>query len=85
VLSTSLLGLANIVLLLSLQLCVSVAGNTGNGTLDSASSTVCNTRAEVVELTLGFLAFAFGVLLGTCALEILLLNVSTSSHQSLLR
>jgi hypothetical protein len=39
-LSTSLLSLANIVLLLSLQLCVAVAGNACNGTLDGTSGTV---------------------------------------------
>jgi hypothetical protein len=80
VLSTSLLSLANIMLLLSLQLCVSITSNTRNGALDGTSSTVCNTRAEVVELTLGFLAFAFGVLLGTCALKILLSNMLAPVH-----
>lgn len=39
-LSTSLLSLANIMLLLSLQLCVAVAGNACNGTLDGTGGTV---------------------------------------------
>jgi hypothetical protein len=70
-LSASLLSLADIMLLLSLDLSLAVTGNASNGALNSASGTVGDTRAEVVELTLGFLAFAFGVLLGTCALEVL--------------
>jgi hypothetical protein len=63
-------------LLLGLELSLAVTGNACNRTLNSTGGTVCDTRAEVVELTLGFLGFAFGVLLGTCTLEILWLNIS---------
>jgi hypothetical protein len=75
-LSTALTRLADIMLLLSLQLCVAVAGNACNDTLDGTGGTVGDARAEVVELTLGFLAFAFGILLGTSSLEVLLMKMS---------
>jgi hypothetical protein len=39
-LSTPLLSLANIMLLLSLQLCITVAGNACNDTLDGTGGTV---------------------------------------------
>jgi hypothetical protein len=43
--------------------------------LNGTSSSVGEARAEVVELALGFLGFAFSILLGTWALEILLLKM----------
>jgi hypothetical protein len=73
---TSLLGLSNIMLLLSLQLRIPITGNTCDGSANGTSHTVCNTRAKVVELALGFLTLAFSVLLGACALEVLLPNMS---------
>lgn len=75
-LSTTLLSLPNIVLLLSLQLCVPIASDTSEGTTNCTRDTVCDAGAVVVKLTLGFLAFTFGVLLGSCALEILFEYVS---------
>lgn len=64
-LGSSLLSLADIMLLLSLQLSITVTSNACNSTLDGTSGTVGNTRAEVVELALSFLGLAFGVLLLT--------------------
>jgi hypothetical protein len=75
VLGATLLSLADIMLLLSLQLCVTVTGKTCNGTLDGTSCTISDARAEVVELTLSLLGLAFGVLLGTRSLEVLSLQI----------
>lgn len=82
-LRTPLLRLPNIMLLLRLQLCLPITRNTSNGTSNSTRDAVCDAGAEVVELALCFLAFAFGVLLGACALEILLFCVSKSSFLSM--
>jgi hypothetical protein len=49
-------------LLLRFQLCLPITSNTRDGAARSTCDTVCNTGAEVVELTLGFLPFALGVL-----------------------
>lgn len=62
VLGTALLGLALIMLILCLQLSFAVTSNTGDGATNSTSNPVSNARAEVVELTLGFLCLALGVL-----------------------
>lgn len=68
------MGLANIMLLLSLQLRIPITSDTSGGAANSTSDTVCDARAEVVELALGFLGFAFSVLLGASTLEVLLMT-----------
>jgi hypothetical protein len=51
-------------LFLGLQLCVPITSDTSDGSANGTSDTVCDTRAEVVELTLSFLTLALSVLLG---------------------
>jgi hypothetical protein len=63
-LSTSLLGLANVMPFLGLQLCVPITSDTSDASANGTSDTVCDTSAEVVKLTLSFLTLAFSVLLG---------------------
>ena len=70
-LSTSLLSLADIMFILCLQLSLSITSNTRNSSANSTTDSVRNARSVVAELSLCFLAFAFGVLLGTCAFEVL--------------
>lgn len=75
VLSTSLLGLANIVLVLSLLLSNAVTSQAGDSTSNSSTDTVCDTGSVVIELSLSFLAFASGVLFLSLTFETLI-NVS---------
>jgi hypothetical protein len=70
-LCTALLCLADIMLLLSRSLGLAVTGQAGNGAADSSRDSVTDARGEVVDLALGFLRFAFGVLLLALALEVL--------------
>lgn len=70
-LGTTLLGLSNIMLLLSLQLSITVTSDTSDSTSNGTSNTISNTRAEIAELTLSLLTLSFGVLLGSLALEVL--------------
>jgi hypothetical protein len=67
-----LLRLSNIMLILRLLRRISITRKTSNSTSYRASDTVRNPRAEIVELALGFLGFALGVLFLACALPILL-------------
>jgi hypothetical protein len=68
-LRTSLLRLSDVVLVLGSSLGLTVAGNTSNGASNGTSNTVGNTASEVVDLALGFLALACGVLLLTFMLQ----------------
>jgi hypothetical protein len=61
-LCTPLLRLSCIVLALSLELCLTVTSDSGNGSAQSASDTVRHTGTQVVELALGFLSSAAGIL-----------------------
>lgn len=69
VLSTTLLGLANVMLLLSLELGITITSNTSDRSAHGTADSVGDTRAKVVELTLSLLALALGVLLSALALE----------------
>lgn len=68
-LSTTLLGLANVVLVLVVSLGGLVTGDTGDGTAEGTGHTVSNTGAKVVELTLGLLRLALEVLLAAGLLQ----------------
>lgn len=70
-LRTPLLRLPHVMLLLSLQLSLTITRKTSDSSANSTSDAVRDAGAEIVELALGFLTFAFGVLLGTCFLEVL--------------
>lgn len=68
-LSTTLLGLAGVVLLLVLSLSSRVAGDTGDSAAHGSRDAVCDAGTEVVELSLGLLLLALEVLLAALALE----------------
>lgn len=65
----TLLRFANIMLILGLDLGLSITSHAGNSTADSPGDAVGDARAVVVELACSLLAFAFGILLLTGALE----------------
>jgi hypothetical protein len=83
-LRTTLLCLSHVMLLLSTQLRLAVTRDTSYSTTKSARDAVGDAIAEVIELSLGFLAFAFSVLLGACALEVLFQEPSVSNLHWLL-
>lgn len=68
-LNTTLLSLALVVLGLVLGLVSLVASDAGDGTTDGTRDAVGNTGAEIVELSLGLLLLALGVLLNTLLLQ----------------
>lgn len=68
-LGTTLLSLADIVLLLVLGPSRGVTSDAGESTADSARNTVSNAGAEVVQLALGLLLLALEVLLATGLLQ----------------
>lgn len=70
-LRTPLLRLANIMLLLRIQLCLAITCNTRNSTAYRTRNAVGDAGAEIVDLALGFLGFALGILFLACALEVL--------------
>ena len=78
-LSTTLLGLANVVLLLSLSRSLTIASQASNSSTDSTSSAVRNASAEVSDLSLSLLLLALCVLLLTSILEILGADKTTNS------
>lgn len=67
--NTTLLSLALVVLGLVLGLVSLVASDAGDGTTDGTRDAVGNTGAEIVELSLGLLLLALGVLLNTLLLQ----------------
>lgn len=71
VLGSTLLGLANIVLLLVVNLSGLVACDAGNGAAESARDTVSDTATQVANLALGLLLLALEVLLATGLLQAL--------------
>jgi hypothetical protein len=71
-LSTSLLGLANVMLILSLDLGLAVASETCNRATNSTRDAVSNTTAVVIELSSGLLTLSLGILLLTFSLQVLL-------------
>lgn len=70
-LGTALLRLAGVVLLLVLCLCSRVAGDAGDGAAHCSRDAVCDSGAEVRELSLGLLLLALEVLVAALALQIL--------------
>jgi hypothetical protein len=68
-LGTTLLGLADIMLLLGLELGFTITGKTSDGSTNGTANSVGDTRAQVAELTLSLLTLALGILLSTFALE----------------
>lgn len=72
VLSTTLLALANIVFLLSINLSIAVTSDSSDGSSNSTTDSVADTRGQVVDLALSFLALAGSVLFLTFTLQALL-------------
>jgi hypothetical protein len=68
-LRTTLLRLANVVFILGSSLGLTVTSKTSGCAFNGTSDAVGNTTGEVVDLALGFLAFACGVLLLTFMLQ----------------
>lgn len=65
----TLLSLANIVLILCLELRLTIASDTGHSPSYGSADAVCNTGTIVVELTCSLLALALRVLLLTRVLK----------------
>ena len=70
-LSTALLGLADVVLLLVLRLLSAVARHAGDSVADSTGGAVGQAGAKVLQLTAGLLFLALEVLLAAGLLEVL--------------
>jgi hypothetical protein len=68
-LRTTLLRLANVVSILGSSLGLTVTSKTSGCASNGASDAVGNTTGEVVDLALGFLALACGILLLTFMLQ----------------
>jgi hypothetical protein len=69
-------------LLLRLNLRIPISGHTRDSTTNGAHDTVCGTTAEIAELPLGFLGFAFGVLFLALLLQVLY-KQSASIHYNI--
>jgi hypothetical protein len=70
-LRTSLQRLALIMSMLALDLCLAVTKNRASNILESSANTISNTGAVVLELSLGLLSLALGVLLRAVTLQLL--------------
>jgi hypothetical protein len=70
-LRTSLQRLALIMPMLALDLCLAVTKNRTSNVLNSSAYAISNTGAVVLELSLGLLSLALGVLLRAVTLQLL--------------
>ena len=81
-LNTSLLSLALGTHLVIVSLTRAVTSQASNGTSNSALNTVADTRAEVVDLTLGLLVAAIEILFTAGLLQRLYIVISRGKEKS---